>query len=418
MRTVEISFEELIAPVSAAAFFADYWEKQHLYLPMREQRWFSDLFSMEDVDRWLMSTRSGGPDSILVAPPDGADHEKSGGGMQHHRPRELPIDEAYSAYSKGHSLVLNQLEDSWPPVSSLVKMLGGVFCADVGVNAYLTPKGSRTFPLHVDEHDVFVLQVEGEKVWRLQALERLPIMRLGYRQDLPVTPEKIDPSAPLAAELVLRPGDVLFVPRGMPHCAVTESSSSLHLTVSITPLYWVDFLKMAAEQTSLSVPSLRASLPPRFVNDAGAPDLMETRFAEVLRAFVEAVSFNPVFEVARRNRVRALGLPPDGHFKHLTKLESLTVDSEVELRPGLLCSVEYCVDQRSQILFGKRVVKGPGRLIGAMRFIKGHDRFKVKDLPELDDQSKVVLVRRLVREGLLRFAEKSECAVELVRKTA
>jgi hypothetical protein len=39
----------------------------------------------------------------------------------------------------------------------------------------------------------------------------------------------------------------------------------------------------------------------------------------------------------------------------------------------------------------------------ALEHVRDHERFRVRDLPgTLDDDSKVVLVRRLVREGLLR----------------
>src|SRR6185436_12644460 len=100
------------------------------------------------VDRWLRSTRSGLPDSIMTTPPAGSDE-----GVRRFRPQDVLVDELYDSFSKGHSLVLNYLEDSWPPVFELVKSLGRTFAAAVGVNMYLTPKGSKTFALHTDEHD-------------------------------------------------------------------------------------------------------------------------------------------------------------------------------------------------------------------------------------------------------------------------
>jgi hypothetical protein len=55
-----------------------------------------------------------------------------------------------------------------------------------------------------------------------------------------------------------------------------------------------------------------------------------------------------------------------------------------------------------------------------MEFIRDHPRFKVAELPDLDNQSKQVLVRRLIREGLLRFAEMPVRArkLELVAQSA
>lgn len=400
-----LSFEDLIAPVSTQEFLDGYWEKTFLHLERGQEGYFDDLFSMGDIDRWLASTRSGHSESIVVTPPMGADGTR--GPVKSYQPREVPIEEISDAFTKGHSVVLNRLEDSWPAITPLVKMFGAVFCADVGVNAYLTPRGSQTFPLHTDNHDVFVLQIHGEKVWRLKALEELPLMRLSYAKDLHY-PQGWggggDFPGPVIAEPRLRPGDVLYVPRGMPHCAVTQDKTSFHLTVSVTTLYWVDFLKMAAEQAALRAPALRKSLPPGFATDPGAPEAMRHEFGEVLKAFNEHVFFEEAFGAVQNNRFRSQGLPPDGHFASLTDLQGLSVDTEVERREHVLCRVESSADGRSIIRFGSRNVVGPPHLLRAMELIRDRGRFRIGDLPGLDDQSRVVLTRRLIREGLLRLA--------------
>ena len=57
----------------------------------------------------------------------------------------------------------------------------------------------------------------------------------------------------------------------MPHCAIARDTTSLHLTISVTPLYWFDFLKAAVEQTLVAAPELRKSLPPGFVQRPDSP---------------------------------------------------------------------------------------------------------------------------------------------------
>ncbi|HJT78220.1 MAG TPA: hypothetical protein VJ739_13535, partial [Gemmataceae bacterium] len=46
-------------------------------------------------------------------------------------------------------------------------------------------------------------------------------------------------------------------------------------------------------------------------------------------------------------------------------------------------------------------VAGPVRIAAALRFIARSERFPARALPELGDDAKLVLARRLVREGLL-----------------
>jgi hypothetical protein len=302
----------------------------------------------------------------------------------------------------------------------LVKALGKAFAANIGVNMYLTPKGSRTFSLHTDDHDVFVLQVQGEKIWRLHELRNLTVMRLDYKPDLAFTPEWGESrlEGPLLTELTMRPGDVLYVPRGMPHCAVAKDSTSLHLTVSITPLYWMDFLKAAVEQAAVHASALRRALPVGFVEQPEAVEAMHREFFEVMRTFQEKLSFDATVDVLTRNRVRIHGYPQDGHFAQLNALESLGLDSELERRAGILCAVHHFEDKFSNIRFGTRHVRGPARLRQAFEFIRDTERFRVSEVPGLDDQSRLVITRRLIREGLLRFAEPRSVRLEMVARTA
>lgn len=415
MKQAASTFESLINPVTPKVFLTKFWEKQYLHVPRNQPGLFETLFSLGDIDCWLRSTRTGPMESVLTTPPTGSEE-----GAQRCRPEDVKIDELYEAFSKGHSIVLNYLENSWPPLFGLVKSLGKAFGAQIGVNMYLTPKGSQTFSVHTDDHDVFVLQVQGEKVWRLYELRNLAVMRMDYKQDLAFTREwgQSRLEGPLLEELTLRPGDVLYVPRGMPHCAVAKEATSLHLTISITPLYWMDFLKAAVEQATVYATELRRALPGGFVEQPAAVEAMRREFADVLRAFQENLSFDATVDLLTRNRVRTQGYPQDGHFSQLNALESLNLDSELERREGILCAVHHFEDKFSNIRFGTRHVRGPARLRQAFEFIRESERFRVSEIPGLDDQSRLVIARRLIREGLLRFTEPHPVRLEVVARTA
>ena len=58
-----------------------------------------------------------------------------------------------------------------------------------------------------------------------------------------------------------------------------------------------------------------------------------------------------------------------------------------------------------RVLLGDRVIRMPSRLHDPMTFVRDHLEFEVSELsPWLDPGSRLVVVRRLVREGLLRIA--------------
>jgi len=401
------SFVEFIAPASAERFFSDYWEKSHFHIQAHNAHRFENIFSLRDIDRWCMTTRSGDRDSVLlVSSVQSAEGRRTE--TKKFRPRDIKVDNLYEAFNDGQSIVLNHLEDSWLPAAPLVETLGSVFCGEIGVNVYLTPKNAQTFPVHVDDHDVFILQVQGEKVWRLHELRMLSVDRLPLKANLNTTADwgAQRLATPLQAELTLRPGDLLFIPRGMPHCAIAQETSSLHITVSITPLYWTDFFKAAIEQATISCSDLRRTLPPCFVSDQGAAEAMRGEWKNIFERFAQSISFDDTLDVLRRNRLQAQGLPRDGHFAHLDKAHEVTASTMIERRPGVLCLVEaYDPHDFATIRFADRSVRGGRRLLRVFEFVRDNERFRVSELPGLNTEGQVVMARRLIKEGLLRFAE-------------
>lgn len=406
MSTYPQSFVELIAPISPEDFFNQYWELRHLHLTSPRADRFEEIFSLGDIDRWCMTTRSGEKDSVLLTSGPGGGEEKKE--QRRFRPRDISVDVLYEAFNSGQSIVLNHLNDSWLPAAPLVDMLRSVFCADVGVNVYLTPRNAQTFPIHVDDHDVFILQVHGEKVWRLHELKMLTVDRLPLKGLLNTTAEwgKSRINTPLQAELTLRPGDLLFIPRGMPHYAIAKDTSSLHITVSITPLYWLDFFKIAFEQAMITCADLRRTLPPNFIKDPQAVEAMRSEWRHVFEQVTEAMTFDDTLDVLRRSRLRAQGFPRDGHFAHLERAYDVGSSSLLERRPGVDCVVEsYEPHDSATIRFADRYVRGARRLLKVFEFVRDHERFRVSDLPRLNAEGQIVMARRLIREGLLRFAE-------------
>ncbi|WP_204265387.1 JmjC domain-containing protein, partial [Enterobacter hormaechei] len=82
-------------------------------------------------------------------------------------------------------------------------------------------------------HEVFAIHCVGEKRWRIYA----------NRAENPLAPlegddaqARIDAAkGPVLMDVTLRPGDVLYIPRGYFHDALASSAESLHLTIGIAP---------------------------------------------------------------------------------------------------------------------------------------------------------------------------------------
>jgi capsular polysaccharide biosynthesis protein len=85
----------------------------------------------------------------------------------------------------------------------------------------------------------------------------------------------------------------------------------------------------------------------------------------------------------------------------LLALEEIGDNTLVQKRPGAVCRLRQRED-RLQVLLGDRVLHMPEHLAPAMQAILTSERLAVADLAgHLDPPSRLLLVRRLVREGLL-----------------
>ncbi|WGM30121.1 cupin domain-containing protein [Brevundimonas sp. NIBR11] len=175
-----------------------------------------------------------------------------------HRPQPARVEVLLSA---GASLVGNDVQWRTSALSAVTEMLGRTFAASVGANAYCSFGGVQAFASHYDAHDVFAIHMEGEKTWRLYA----------NQEDTPVTMPPGDPRAAFEArrgalmqEIRMKPGDLLYLPRGWYHDALADgdrSSASLHISFSVTPLYG-RILFTLLERAAMTDPAFRTYFPP------------------------------------------------------------------------------------------------------------------------------------------------------------
>eukprot|EP00884_Botryococcus_braunii_P007556 jgi/Botrbrau1/16801/Bobra.150_2s0029.2 len=128
----------------------------------------------------------------------------------------------------------------------VMSRLEDYFGQGIGCNAYLTPPASQGFAPHWDDIDAFIVQLAGQKRWRLYApCTEAEVLPMHSSEDL--SPGEL---GELMYEVVLQPGDVLYMPRGTVHQAEALSDHhSLHITLSVNQRNsWSDFLQAAIPQ--------------------------------------------------------------------------------------------------------------------------------------------------------------------------
>lgn len=264
---------DLIAPHDAGTFLNDTYEQRALHVSARDPDRFRALISTAEIDRRLAGeVFREGEASMARAEPKLAESAYI------NRNGVLDRGQAARLFQQGATLILPQLHTRVRALADLCRALEADLSAHVQTNIYLTPPNAQGFQTHYDNHCVLVLQVEGEKRWRLYDSP----VGAPYRGER-FTPGQYAPGEP-SQELVLKPGDVLYVPRGLMHDAVNEGSDapSLHITTGVITRTWADFLLEAVSEAALRLPELRRSLPPGFHRGAD-PKAFHIRFSKALR---------------------------------------------------------------------------------------------------------------------------------------
>jgi hypothetical protein len=276
---------------------------------------------------------------------------------------------------------------SWHPLAVFCRALEEALGHGVQANAYFTPRGSQGFAVHHDTHDVLVLQVAGEKRWLLyEPLLELPLKHQRYSASLGEHGEPTD-------DLLLRAGDSLYLPRGWLHQAETSATDSLHLTIGIAAHSWLDAAREALEACE-DEPAFRRGVGHEGDGDGLLgrlsaeldPELVERRRR---RRFVES-----------RRPIRGDGL------SQLRALDRLDAGTSLERRETVIAELDELPGGPALVFEGKEIRFPPQASSEVLACFEAEAPFRTPELPgELDVEGRLVLVRRLVREGFLRISD-------------
>lgn len=282
---------------------------------------------------------------------------------------------ALALFDDGATVVFQGLHRYWPPLTELVAELELELGHPCQANAYLTPPGSQGFAVHSDSHDVFVFQTAGSKQWEVHG---------------DGGPE----------EVLLEPGLSMYLPTGTPHAARAQETVSLHVTLGINQLTWRGLVERALADVVQGVPA--EHLPAGYLDD---PDLLAAPLAERLEALVEEVRrLDPRAVAGNEIRRFLTSRPPrvqGGLADVLALREGIDDGTRLRRRPGHPC-VLLAEDDHLVVLLGDRSMTVPAWIRPALEQIRARPAFTVGDLADhLDPESRRVLCRRLVREGLL-----------------
>jgi ribosomal protein L16 Arg81 hydroxylase len=389
MRPADLDLSGVLSPIDPELFFQEYWQQRPLVLSRDDPGYFASLFSLEALEELLWSTRPGWGDVQL------ANHRRGEGWVDYTR-QSPSLERLARAHAQGDTLILNDVQLRSRPVAGLCRSFEAALNFMVNVNMYLTPRGAQGLAPHFDTQEVFVLQVRGSKQWRLYA----PCVELPVEEMAGELPEGYAREPMMTVHL--RAGDMLYMPRGVVHEALTGAEESLHLTVGVNVLTWRTLLEDVLQLASEGDVAFRRALPVGFARrDDALPELRVGLEALLAKLSSTARGAAAADRLARRYLGQVQPLP-DGDLRQLGEEQELGLDTSVRKRAGMFCRVR-AGGESVRIEFPGGSVEGPKPLEPALRYVAGAEEFTARDLPGgLSERARLILTRRLIAEGLLR----------------
>jgi bifunctional lysine-specific demethylase and histidyl-hydroxylase NO66 len=360
----------------AQTFLSKVWASR-VHLHRTDPQDLVGLLSLEDADHLLTGSAIRTP-SIRLAR-DGAVLPESSytrSATLAGKPLTGLVDprKALRLFDEGATVVFQGLHRYWPPLTRLIAELELELGHPCQANAYLTPPGSQGFAVHSDSHDVFVFQTAGSKRWEVH------------------TPDGVE-------DVLLEPGLSMYLPTGTPHAARAQDTVSLHVTLGINQLTWRGLVERSVRTVLGGVSD--EHLPAGYLDDPGALAGELGRRLEAVANHVRGLDPETLVqdEVRRFLTGRSPRLP--GGLRDVLAVRELDDDTLLRRRPGHPC-VLLDQGEHVEVLLGDRSLSVPAWIRPALDQVRSRTELRPADLADrLDPQSRLVLCRRLVREGLL-----------------
>lgn len=243
-------FTELLAPLGAEQFFADYWQR----------RTFATALTQSARD--CIATAIGMTDIVRLAPlaREGVQAWIANDHVAH---SVIPVDasNAASFFDAGATLYFRNI--GIPQITHILADFLGAPRHKIIASLFLTPGGGGAAP-HFDKNENFTIQLTGEKRWTVaeEPVVAAPPDGFVHGHDTPPSLAGLLPANGVARAtrtIRLMPGMMAYVPRGVTHCtAAKEASWSLNL--SYVPGTWLDLVQTGLQRRLAESPRWRGTV--------------------------------------------------------------------------------------------------------------------------------------------------------------
>lgn len=296
-------------------------------------------------------------------------------------------------FNAGYTVRIPDVTELSDSLTLFTRTLERQIQSEVRVVVFWSEQGA-TAPIHHDEVDLIVIQLEGTKRWFIS--KQPPVLPNKWKSAGEKPPTLNNPHT-----VDVKPGDLIYLPRGTAH-TVQSTSESIHIAIGFVPVTIRDAINAALDYYAELNKPLRTGLGPRGDCLSEQPD--NPQIPEQVRHYLK-----PLSEACQDDAFikRALSRRKTRMISELPKLTSkkpaqpITLTTRVKHHPLAIFELTVTEDILDFCQPGEQIFIHLGAQ-DCVEFIINTLHFMVRDIPDqIGDEVKIALVDRLVKSGFL-----------------
>jgi len=388
------TFARLLEPITPDEFFESYYEKKPLYIEGTPEKsagvctWddFNELISKTGI--WSDQTFKMVIDTQRIAAQDYCERAAGRDGISLNVPASAKVQKQMD---NGASIVLDLVETLTPGIRAVAEAFEMALATRVSCNAYCSQNQRKAFPSHFDSMEVFALHVEGTKTWNVyEGRFEDPLEMPGYEQTS-FAPDYHDKAkGGLLMVVEMKPGDLLYLPKGWYHDAMASSDACLHLSFSTAQTNGLNFLRWIAGSLD-QVAVFRKPMPPH--DEIAAYDAHVVKLKEALNDILDRPEVILQFREEQKSKA----------FGSLTNVSIPAASPRYRVRPRGVKLARRGAGWQVSTAGSKGNLPDIGEAV--VNWMLERDHFHVSDLagaiPEIDEQKRLEILQTLGSVGVI-----------------
>ncbi|MDM9379605.1 cupin domain-containing protein [Chlorogloeopsis sp. ULAP01] len=393
----EPNFSQLVYPYKITDFFQSFWEKNYLYINRNNYSFYNNILDNNDIDNFLQNQKLQAECDNFFLVKDGNSLDFKNWSKQESKSHQYIVNnkKLFEFLHQGFTLVINGVHKSIPKLIKFCNLLESELKFRIRANIYITPPTAQGLLPHYDEHDVCILQIHGTKIWHLY---HSPIQLPSQQKDQRIGLHSLEKPE---FEVELKPGDLLYIPRGLIHQAFTTDTNSIHIALGLYPTYWFELLQDLVELAKEN-PAFRRAIPNEFMND-DQKSFFKEKFRQICQDLVTNLDVDTLLETKSHQFIVNKRSQDESRFKDWLLINQINLNSILSRRKGILFSIDK--DKSNiHINFYNKSLTFPIFFAPSLSTILYSDRFAVKDIGGLiNNKGKIKLVTKFIQEGFLKI---------------